>query len=151
MNYTNVYKMGLLSTDVPFVVVGPILLVIGLLFYRFMRSLRGRALFMMCGGLLFTAISIDQLVRAATLKKMLEEHRCTVVEGVVEQFHPGSRGRDFERFEIAGEKFEFSEHEMRPGYRRYYKHGGQIGPGMRVRLCHAGSIILSVDVADGGQ
>jgi hypothetical protein len=73
---------------------------------------------------------------------------CTTVEGPVEHFHPmPSEGHDPESFEVAGQRFEYSDFVMSAGFNTSASHGGPIREGLPVRICHRGGDILILEVA----
>jgi len=78
----------------------------------------------------------------------LERGNCSVVEGVVENFHPMPKsGHDTERFEVNGVHFSYSDYVMSPGFNNTASHGGPIRDGLRVRICHNSGDILRLEVA----
>jgi hypothetical protein len=78
----------------------------------------------------------------------LERGNCSVVEGVVENFHPMPKsGHDTERFEVNGVHFSYSDYVMSPGFNNTASHGGPIRDGLQVRICHNSGDILRLEVA----
>ena len=61
----------------------------------------------------------------------------TVVEGRVEHFVPMPyAGHAYERFEVEGILFEYSDFEVSPGFNNTSSHGGPIREGLPVRIAY---------------
>jgi hypothetical protein len=75
----------------------------------------------------------------------LRAGRATRVEGVVEEYQPGSYARKApERWTVAGHRYEFRPYSARPGFDAL----GVIHPGQRVRIADVDGWIARLEVAD---
>lgn len=78
----------------------------------------------------------------------LARGNCSVIEGVVENFHPMPKsGHDTERFEVNGVHFSYSDYATSRGFNNTASHGGPISEGLQVRICHNSGDILRLEVA----
>lgn len=73
--------------------------------------------------------------------------RCQVLEGAVNHFDPMPYAdHKQESFEVAGQRFAFSDYSTVPGYHRTYSHGSLVKEGVQVRLWHRGNDIARLEV-----
>ena len=86
------------------------------------------------------AITIFLIANRRHYKKELSEHRCSIVEGVVTDFHPMPYwGHSHESFVIKGIRFEYSDNIITPAFNNTSSHGGPIKPGMHLRVFYTDS------------
>jgi len=82
------------------------------------------------------------------LRDALQEGKTVVIEGKVENFIPMPKsGHSNESFTVAGNKFEYSDHEITAGFNKTTAHGGPIRSGMYVRINALGNRIARLEVA----
>ena len=84
-----------------------------------------------CLGTLFTTYSDYRRLRTS-----IEQGQCRVVEGVVQNFHPGGnyRGETDESFDVSGVHFSYSAYDVCPGFNQTSAKNGPIHGGIRVRI-----------------
>ena len=76
----------------------------------------------------------------------LRAGNCTVVEGIVENYHTGVEQKD-EQFSVQGVNFEYSDYVISSGFNHMASQGGPIRPGLPVRICYRGRNILLLQMA----
>lgn len=103
-------------------------------------------------GLFWTAIAFgstfSQYMRH---KSLVEENRCRVVEGTVQNFSPMlPGGHSLESFTVAGVPFSYSDFVVTDGFNNTASHGGPISKDSYVRICYdpAGNVILRLEIRD---
>jgi hypothetical protein len=101
-------------------------------------------------ALLWTVIAGFSVVGGSIIASWnLNSGNCQNVEGVVDNFQPGSgwTGKNWESFSVRGVTFEYSDGEVAPGFNRTASHGGPIRQGLPVRICYRDGQILRLEVA----
>jgi hypothetical protein len=79
----------------------------------------------------------------------LADGRYEIVEGTVQDFVPMPyEGHALESFSVNGRRFSYSDYVASAGFRQTTAHGGPIREGLRVRVTHAGNVILRLEVAE---
>lgn len=74
---------------------------------------------------------------------------CTVVEGVVTDFHPMPfGGHSFESFGVAGVRFRYSDWNFGPGFHQSVARGGPIHSGLIVRIHRFGNDIARLEICE---
>jgi hypothetical protein len=70
-----------------------------------------------------------------------------VVEGPVENFHPMPvEGHDLESFTVKGQKFEYSDFVISPGFHNATSRGGPILEGLPVRISYVKNDIVKLEI-----
>ena len=83
----------------------------------------------------------------ASLRTAMDEGRYEIVEGPVEQFDPRPpSGHKMESFVVGGQRFEYSDYVITPGFRKTQSRGGPIRKGVHVRVWHVGNDIVRLEV-----
>jgi hypothetical protein len=152
MQYTVVYEVAA-SQDLWFITPGVLFLAIGAAGVAWRRYFESRAVGVAAFGLLgfavlwLTLALVAVLGGSARLAGALEEGRCAVVEGEVADFVPAPyQGHAMESFTVAGQRFEYSDYVISPGFHQSASHGGPIRAGRRVRIHHVGNDIARLEV-----
>jgi hypothetical protein len=84
----------------------------------------------------------------ARLSGALESGAVVWVEGTVQNFVPmPAIGHAVEQFEVAGQKFEYSDFIVTGGFNHTANRGGPIRAGLPVRIAHVGGVIVRLQVA----
>jgi hypothetical protein len=82
------------------------------------------------------------------LSSALRNGQCEVAEGVVTDFQPMPvEGHTDESFVVGGNRFEYSDYDLRPGFHQSLSHGGPIHPGLYVRVFHVRGEIARIEAA----
>src|SRR5690606_19946793 len=86
--------------------------------------------------------------RDLAASQKLERGDCSVVEGVVQNFHPMPiAGYVTERCGVDGVHFSYSDYVKSSGFNNTASHGGPIRVALQVRICHDSGDILRIEVA----
>ncbi|MCE9588880.1 MAG: hypothetical protein K8R57_11280 [Verrucomicrobia bacterium] len=92
-------------------------------------------------ALFFTTFSHNKLSKA------LRENRCLITEGVVTEFNPMPlSGHGYESFIVSGNKFQYSDYIISPGFRKTQAHGGTVRKGVYVRVYYVGNDIARLEI-----
>ena len=126
---------------------GPLLavivfVIIDVLFKKIFPSAQKRAvtLFTFLACVVVIAITLFQISSWEYYKKQLTEQRCSIVEGVVTNFHPMPyHGHSHESFVINGVRFTYSDYTITPAFNNTSSHGGPIKQGMHLRVFYTDS------------
>lgn len=106
------------------------------------------------GGLVFAlvwaaAICMTTVVPYLSLTRSLLNGRSAVIEGRISEYRAlGERQTGDESFVLGGRRFEFSEFDLRPGFKFTRRRGGTLDTGTYVRMKYRGGVILQLDVCD---
>ena len=155
MEYTTVFDVGQSGyRQWSFPAHGLLFVVVGAGLVLFRRRLRSRMPsffpFVFLGFALFwTFIAfVSTSGGYSALSSALREDRCSVVEGVVSDFHPMPyTGHQMEWFVVDGRRFEYSDYVIVPGFNNTASHGGPIRQGLQVRVHYVGNNIARLEVA----
>jgi hypothetical protein len=83
-------------------------------------------------------------------REAVREGRCSVVAGLVENFHPDPpEDHASERFDVSGVHFEYSTFTIGSGFNLTVPQGGPMREGLPVRICYSNRRILRLEIADG--
>ena len=96
------------------------------------------------GGCLLVIICGRYYFRSYEALEALRGGRCQILEGVIEEFRPGYRGRA-ESFRLGGVRLEYLEDPFAIGYHTYAASGGTLSEGRRVRLFLYRSSIVGIE------
>ena len=121
---------------------GLVFVTIDVLIKRIFPSAQRRAVtFFTClACVVVIAITVFQISSLGYYKKQLAEHRCSIVEGAVTNFHPMPyHGHSDESFVINGVRFAYSDYTITPAFNNTSSHGGPIKPGMHLRVFYTDS------------
>ena len=78
------------------------------------------------------------------------EGKCSVVEGLVERFHPEPpEDHASENFDVKGVHFEYSTYSIDSGFNLTVPQGGPMREGLPVRICYHNNKILRLEIAGG--
>jgi hypothetical protein len=134
--------------------VGIVLLIcaaIGMLGNIFVRSklLLACSILVGFGAVLFVIAPFVTIWQFNQFVHAYRQGRCTVIEGVVEEFHQmPATGHGLESFEVAGHKFSYSDFHATPGFHQTGFRGGAIRPGITVRIYYLGNDIARLEIAN---
>jgi hypothetical protein len=150
MNYETVFELGFrsfpwdgLSHPVPFILVG-------LLLFRFGRMQIFKAIGIIgaiFGTLLFLLGAVTLVPAFAELRDAYKSGHSSVVEGIVENFHPAPHlGAAEESFYVGGINFSYNALDMTPCFHNAPIHKGPIREGLNVRIFYNDACIQRLDV-----
>ena len=128
--------------------VGAVFATAGVAFKR-VRTISMIGLVVLCFSIGWTiTTTIPTWVERQKLISALRSHRCRLLNGLVTDFHPMPyQGHSNETFVLDGNRFEYSDYRVQPGFHQTASHGGPIEAGMRVRICAQGNDIAFLQFA----
>jgi hypothetical protein len=82
-------------------------------------------------------------------RRALSSGSYATAEGRVTDFVPMPyEGHARESFVVDGQRFEYSDYKVTPGFNQTRSHGGPISEGVYVRIAHQDGIILRLEICD---
>lgn len=111
----------------------------------------GVGYFLCVAAVLFAAFEVGSYFLDRRGKvRLLNNGRCSVIEGVVTDFHPmPASGHAMESFEIAGQKFTYSDYVLTPCFNNTTSHGGPIREGLAVKIWYSENCIMRITTSHG--
>jgi hypothetical protein len=81
--------------------------------------------------------------------RVLKSGRYQSIEGRIEEFKPMPfQGHSLESFVVHGQRFEYSDYALTPGFHQTRSHGGPFDAGVYVKIKHTGNTILYAEICD---
>jgi hypothetical protein len=154
-DYKTVFEIGLGSFPWASAARPLIFVVIGALLVRFVKRKRIYVVMGILGVAFGTLIFVTLLVifvpNFVKLRSAYVSGRSSIVEGVVENFHPApALGPATESFSVNGMSFSYNALDNTPCFHNAPIHAGPIRSGLHVRIYYNEACIQRVDIAQRG-
>jgi hypothetical protein len=151
LHYETVFEIGLRSFPWGGLLHPAIAIVIGVPLFLFAKS---KELYRLVGGaaalfgaLLVFIMAIELVPEYISLRRAYVKGDSSVVEGVVENFHPApALGAAGEYFSVSGVVFTYDALESTPCFHNAPYRKGPIRPGMGVRIYYRNNCIQKMDI-----